>query len=117
MTATYTFPPAMRGDTWGGVGKISIVPSSSDLFGTLTSVRAQFRTSPEATSVSFTLSTADSSILIVESDPAGWEIAIPSQIPSVAAGMYFYDMEFTDDASKVYTLLTGTWRVNVDITR
>lgn len=68
----------------------------------------------------------------VDSDDAGAEIQVDAVVSSVSSGVgaftlvpsdtavaigdYFYDVQISDGASNVYTLVTGTLTVTQDIT-
>lgn len=77
-------------------------------------IKAEFKL-PNSEAIVWTMTTVDSSILIV-SPPTSGKIQFASQIIDIAAGKYNYDIQitFTDDVVKTY--VRGVFTVIQDIT-
>lgn len=124
IPATVELEPHTRGDRWQGIATIGPVTATdgaggepAPIGGTLVAARLQFRRDGE---LGHTLSTApafgEGTIAIV--DAATWELSIPEQELPLHAGIWRWDMEFTDSGSPLpRTLYQGTLEVRPDVTR
>tara|TARA_R110000868_G_scaffold404665_1_gene683087 strand:- start:1378 stop:1719 length:342 start_codon:yes stop_codon:yes gene_type:complete len=110
----YNIPDHLRGDTWDG---LTFTLSSNGVTASLTavsSVVAEFRQDIDSP-VALTLTTTNSSILIVE--PLSGIIQFTPQIIEIPFQTYVYDIQvnYTSGAKKTYT--KGTWKILPDITQ
>ena len=115
LPKTYNPPAAVTGDTYDGFSITGITIDGANPSNTLASVRLQFRTAPDATTAALELTSAAADITI--DDSATWAITIEAFTISLAAGRYYYDIEFTDSAGLIRTYVAGSWRVDQDVTR
>ena len=115
-TGTWDWPACFANDTFDAISVTGITINGANPTNSLTSVRIHLRTTPAATgAASLELTSTAGDIAITDADT--WAIRVESFVPTLAAGRYYYDVEFTDSAGNVRTYLWGTWTIKQDTTR
>lgn len=77
-------------------------------------IKADFKTSVDATSIALTMSIANTKIEYV--DAVNGIIKFAKQIISIAAGVYVYDLQITFPSGDIKTYINGEMTVIQDIT-
>jgi hypothetical protein len=110
----YNIPSHRRGDTWAGIGSLTIFVNSSALNLQGSDIKMEFRQSIDSP-VALTLSTQTSSIIINQTTLG--LIQIPPKLIEIPFGEYFYDLQITFPNGVVKTYMSGTWEITPDITQ
>lgn len=124
-TTTNIAPVALedkvRGDTWPGIpqcGPISVdgaAPSSA-----LSSVAMTFRRIPSDVAPAYTLVSGTPGVgqgQLTILDAARWTFMAPQQGLPLPMGRWHFDVQYTDAAGHILTLMIGTIRVVADYTQ
>ena len=115
--ATITLPPVVRGDTWDGFVVTGVLLDDAAPASALASALIHFREATDAEDpAGHELSTDDAAELVID-DAAAWTLRAPAQSLPLAAGKWFFDIQFTDAAGDVRTYVSGTLTVLQDVTR
>lgn len=104
-------PDGFAGMSWIGF-EIDIAEDEDDAQADLVSVVMNVMTNSDLTGTpSLTLSSGDG--ITINSATPPWNIGIDDiETLSLAAGIYFFDIQFTDSTGMTEALLGGTWRIN-----
>jgi hypothetical protein len=112
----YDFPKHRSGDTWAGIGSITILENGLPLNLTGSKIYIDFRSAYNSASPSVLTLTTDNNTITIVNAVSGI-ISIPRQILSVPTGLYNYDLEvdFQNGDSKTY--LEGQFEVTPGVTK
>lgn len=114
IPSTVTLDSLVRGDTWPGF-RVQITINGSKPANDLSSVLMHFRTAKDAPGNPSLALTSSSGITINDADL--WDVTVNSQILALAAGVWFWDMQFTDVAGNVNTYIEGRLLIVQDVSR
>lgn len=110
-----------RGDTWQGIGSITVVKNEMPLDITGASIVMQLRRRPKHGVIVASWSTDDGSILFL--DPGAGKFEVVGRRLEVPAALYYWDIEITLAADADYpdgrrmTIAQGVWTILQDVTR
>ena len=113
MSTTYNFPNHTRNDTFAAQAFVykrnGVV---IDLTGA--TIAMMLRLVKTQTTPDLSLSTATSGITITTAAAGEWEV--DAQVISIAAGVYFQDVQLTEASGVISTFTSGTWTILQDVT-
>lgn len=101
----------VQNDTWTGISSVTVTPAPAS---PLASVIMAFKVDPSATAPALQLTSADSQISIINA--ATWTFSVPPQTITLAPGIWYWQIQTTSAAGKVYTYTQGTMEVLNDYT-
>ncbi len=104
-----------RGDSWQGLGLITVKLNDAALDLTGASVLMQLRKRPVHGKTIAEWSTARGSIEMI--DTANGQFKVVGRVMNVPAGSYAWDIEITLADGRVITIAQGTWRILQDVSR
>lgn len=106
--------PTVRGDTWPGL-TASITVNAAAPAAALASARIQWRLRSQDGDLGHEVTSADDSLVI--DDAATWQMHVPAQILPLRAGVWYWDLETTDENGVVRTYVGGTHEILEDVTK
>jgi len=114
---TYDIPSHISGDTWTGIGAITLNESGYPVDLTDCKIYIQFRYNYNlASPVVYECSTENDTILIV--NPLSGILSIPEQMVNIPVGKYSYDLVVNNITfNKIKTYLSGIWEILPRTTR
>lgn len=104
-----------KGDTYLGLGPITVQINSIPLNLSGASIRMQIRKQKEWASYAHEWNTESGTISIL--NPLSGEFFVESGIIDVPAHNYYFDIEITTNDGRVITPIEGTWEILSDVTR
>jgi hypothetical protein len=103
-------PDGFAGTSWVGF-EIDIEEDEPDAQAELTAVVMTFKTKPDLTGAAALTRSGGDGLTIVSASPP-WKVGIDDiATVGLAAGVYFFDIKFTDSSGITEPLLRGTWRI------
>lgn len=112
--ATYNFNDHKKGDTFPGV-TFTVTVNASPLNLTNATIKMAVKTSKTAGTTAVKLFTSTSNNFTILDATEGI-FKFNSQIISIPAGTYFYDIQIVLADGTVKTYIEGTWKILQDIT-
>lgn len=106
---------ARRGDTWAGLGSVTVKVDGAPLDLTGAKIEMQLRRTPRHAKVMLEWSTLYETIEFV--DALNGVFRVLSRKMDVPAGSYHWDIELTLASGRVLTIAAGTWSIGQDVTR
>lgn len=110
----FSLPDTISNDTWDGLtwALESVDAGDTEFAGTLTLARFQLQDSTGA--VALTITSATAAVTIDVATANLWEVTVEPRILALAAGIYSYGLELTDNTGFVKTVIGGPLRIKPD---
>jgi hypothetical protein len=108
----YNIPAHRRGDTWEGIGSITINYNNNPIDLTNAIIKMEVREGIDSPAV-ITFTSEDNTIL--KNDAANGIFSIPGTIIDIPFGKYIYDIQIAT-LEKTKTYIGGTWEIVSDVT-